>query len=122
LFTTQLGGQVWVHVLSFVDAETVVASVGLVSHAFHALASEPQLWRRFFLCHHFPPALRSATITITAGGEEEEEGANLYQGEADGWRKSFFAHRWLAHSVRTHTHTLTHRTSTCALMVVSCRI
>jgi hypothetical protein len=90
--------QAWVNVLSFVDTETIVGSVGLVSHAFHALAAEPQLWRRLLL-RHFPSSSSAAT-DATSGGDEA---VNLYEGEGDGWRKSYFAHRWLARSVRTRT-------------------
>jgi len=38
-FSVVTCGQAWVHVLSFVDADTIANRVGLVSHPFHALAT-----------------------------------------------------------------------------------
>jgi hypothetical protein len=103
--------QAWVHVLSFVDAETVVASVGLVSRAFHALSTEPQLWRRLLLRQFSQPpaeAIGSGSAAAGAAGASSsgggDEAANMYAGDPDGWRKSFFAHRWLARSVPHHHH------------------
>jgi hypothetical protein len=84
--------QAWVHVLSFVDAESIANRVCLVSHAFHALATEPQLWRRLVL-RDFPASASSADPT---------DKCNLYEGEPDGWRKTFYAHRWLQRSVHTN--------------------
>jgi hypothetical protein len=89
LFSVVTCGQVWVHVLSFADADTIANRVGLVSHAFHALATEPQLWRRLVLRDF--PASRAAA--------DSAQQCNLYEGEPDGWRKTFYAHRWLEHSV-----------------------
>lgn len=84
----------WVHVLSFVDVRSVLAGVSLVSRHFHALASEPQLWRHLLLSHFTATA---ATAT------------NLYADDAEhGWRKTFFAHRWLTHSVHSHIPTFLH--------------
>jgi hypothetical protein len=80
--------QAWVHVLSFVDAESVAKRVSLVSHAFHALATEPQLWRRLVL-RDFPASASSADSTGKC---------NLYEGEPDGWRKTYARH-WLQRSV-----------------------
>jgi hypothetical protein len=121
---------VWVHVLSFVDdAETIARAVGLVSHAFHALAAEPQLWRRLVLRSLALAAADSviADDFVTAGDDsayfcaddatdaiDTDSGggttmaANLYEGDPDGWRKSYFARRWLARSVRTRTRAHVH--------------
>jgi hypothetical protein len=85
--------QAWVHVLSFVDAESIANRVSLVSHSFHALATEPQLWRRLVL-RDFPGA--------SASSADSTDKCNLYEGEPDGWRKTFYAHRWLQRSVHTN--------------------
>jgi hypothetical protein len=72
------GVQLWQHVLSFVDPECVVRDVSLVSHDFHALATDHHLWRH---------------LVVRAGGGGSVD--NLYEGDADGWRRTFFARRWL---------------------------
>lgn len=64
--------QVWVHVLSYVDVERVVNCVSFVSRGFYALATEPQLWHRL-VRRYFPSVV------------------NLYEGDPDGWRKTFIA-------------------------------
>jgi hypothetical protein len=85
-------GQAWVHVLSFVDADTISNRVGLVSHAFHALATEPQLWRHLVL-RDFPASSSSSA--------DSTDKCNLYEGEPDGWRKTY-AHHWLKRSVHAN--------------------
>ncbi len=86
------------HVLSFVDVRSVLAGVSLVSRHFHALASEPQLWRHLLLSHFAAASRLRGTTTDTA-----TTATNLYADDAEhGWRKTFFAHRWLAHSVHSH--------------------
>ncbi|ELR14827.1 elongation factor Tu GTP binding domain containing protein [Acanthamoeba castellanii str. Neff] len=64
--------EVWVHVLSYVDVERVVNCVSFVSRGFYALATEPQLWHRL-VRRYFPSVV------------------NLYEGDPDGWRKTFIA-------------------------------
>jgi hypothetical protein len=92
-------GQVWEHVLSFVDVRSVLAGVSLVSRRFHALASEPHLWRHLLLSHF---AATSSAAASRLGTTTDTATTNLYAGDAEhGWRKTFFAHRWLAHSVHS---------------------
>jgi hypothetical protein len=67
-------------VLSFVDPESVVRSVSLVSHDFHAFATDHHLWRR-----------------LVVAASDDGGVTNLFEGDLsdDGWCKTFFACRWL---------------------------
>jgi hypothetical protein len=89
------GVQLWQHVLSFVDPESVVRYVSLVSHDFHAFATDHHLWRHF----------------LVVEASDESGVTNLFEGDPsndddDRWRKTFFACRWLR-SVRPHHHNST---------------
>ncbi|ELR18901.1 elongation factor Tu GTP binding domain containing protein [Acanthamoeba castellanii str. Neff] len=100
-FSNYLPPEVWEHVLSFVDVRSVLAGVSLVSRRFHALASEPHLWRHLLLSHFAATSSAAASRLGTTTDTATTTTTNLYAGDAEhGWRKTFFAHRWLAHSKR----------------------
>jgi hypothetical protein len=79
-----VGVQLWQHVLSFVDPESVVRNVRLVSHDFHAFATDHHLWRHFL---------------VVEASSDESGVTNLTEGDPsddyDRWCKTFFACRWL---------------------------